>query len=211
MNHLATRQVRAAVKEAVKGIEDSKMGGIHKHAIGGLTREQMLQVSQATSAVNRDPTAWANSIANHPARFTGCVTLPSEFGWRCWRWDLVNHRLSSPHQGTVWDGPELRCEAWSEAEAVRGESGIHAHLAPVDWASRLTDEASGGLALLTADGDRLVAYVPVCGIVERFGKYVLGEGGWRCEWAMIRKLRAPTAEIGLQLERAFPEVEVVYE
>jgi hypothetical protein len=49
------------------------------------------------------------------------------------------------------------------------------------------------------------------GVVERFGRYVLGTVGWRAEWVVIRKLRAPTTEIGLALETAYPEVKVVYE
>jgi hypothetical protein len=51
----------------------------------------------------------------------------------------------------------------------------------------------------------------VIGVVERFGKYVLGTEGWRAEVVVIRKLRAPSMEIGLALEQAYPEVEVFYE
>ena len=51
----------------------------------------------------------------------------------------------------------------------------------------------------------------VVGVVERFGKYVLGTEGWRAEIVVIRKLRAPTTQIGLALEKAYPEVEVYYE
>jgi hypothetical protein len=51
----------------------------------------------------------------------------------------------------------------------------------------------------------------VIGVVERFGKYVLGTEGWRAEIVVIRKLRAPSTEIGLKLEQAYPEVEVCYE
>ena len=41
-------------------------------------------------------------------------------------------------------------------------------------------------------------------------RFVLGTEGWRAEWVQIRKLAAPTDEIGLALERAFPDVEVIY-
>lgn len=51
---------------------------------------------------------------------------------------------------------------------------------------------------------------PISGIVERFGKYVLGTDGWRAEHVIIRKLLAPTTEIGLELERVYPDVEVIY-
>lgn len=50
----------------------------------------------------------------------------------------------------------------------------------------------------------------ISGIVERFGRYVLGTEGWRAEWVIIRKLLAPNTEIGLALERAYPDVEVIY-
>jgi hypothetical protein len=49
------------------------------------------------------------------------------------------------------------------------------------------------------------------GIVERFGRYVLGTEGWRAEMAMIKQLLAPDDEIGLELERAYPDVEVIYD
>jgi hypothetical protein len=59
---------------------------------------------------------------------------------------------------------------------------------------------------------RAVAPRPVVvGVVERFGKYVLGTEGWRAEIVVIRKLRAPNTEIGLELEQAYPDVEVYYE
>lgn len=48
------------------------------------------------------------------------------------------------------------------------------------------------------------------GIVERFGKYVMGTDGWRAEWVIIRKLYAPDTETGLALEAAYPDVEVIY-
>ncbi len=54
------------------------------------------------------------------------------------------------------------------------------------------------------------AKVTVLGVVERFGKYVLGTEGWRAEWVIIRKLKAATTEIGLLLEQAYPDVEIYY-
>ncbi len=50
----------------------------------------------------------------------------------------------------------------------------------------------------------------VCGIVERFGRYVLGTEGWRAEQVVIRELMAPSTEIGLKLEQSYPDVIVHY-
>lgn len=52
--------------------------------------------------------------------------------------------------------------------------------------------------------------VTIHGIVERFGKFALGTDGWRAEWVIIRKLLAPDTETGLALEKAYPEVEIIY-
>jgi hypothetical protein len=48
----------------------------------------------------------------------------------------------------------------------------------------------------------------VHGIVERFGRYVLGIEGWRAEWVVIRELLAPDAHTALALIRSYPEVRV---
>lgn len=138
--------------------------------------------------------------------------VPTTLGWRAWSWDIEAKRLYSPIQRTVWDGPELRCEAWDEGDVVRGAAGIHALRVPRSWETLSGFAGYGGnpaSLVLRPDGG-LGAEVPVTGIVERFGKYVLGEDGWRAEWVIIRKLRAPTDEIGLALEEAFPDVEVIY-
>ena len=125
-------------------------------------------------------------------------------GWRCWVWDEIRQRLCSPHQGTIWWTPELRVASWSTHNAVRGRAGIHAARMPRDW--RRAD---------IKQHQELRAYVDhpdtVVGVVERFGKYVLGTEGWRAEIVVIRKLRAPSTEIGLKLEHAYPELEVYYE
>lgn len=139
---------------------------------------------------------------------------PDTLGWRSWLW--VEGQLRSPIQGTHWTAPELRCDAWDESGVVRGRMGIHAHLVPLDWAKHVCPEGVDGMhgqfVRFNVDGSaRIASCVPVDGIVERFDRYVLGESGWRAEWVIIRKLRAPTQEIGLELERAFPDVEVVYD
>jgi hypothetical protein len=132
---------------------------------------------------------------------------PPTLGWRCWLFDLVSHELTSPHRGTVWATPELRCEDWCESDVIRGVAGIHAHLVPENWL-KLDPQEAPPMAQLTPDGRAVIA---VTGIVERFGKFVRGTEGWRAEWVIIRKLRAPTTEIGLALEAAFPDVEIVYD
>jgi hypothetical protein len=48
----------------------------------------------------------------------------------------------------------------------------------------------------------------VTGIVERFGRYVLGSEGWRAEWVVIRELQAPSVEIMLALMQRYPDVRV---
>ena len=48
----------------------------------------------------------------------------------------------------------------------------------------------------------------VHGIVERFGRYVLGTEGWRAEWVVIRKLMAPNTKTALALMRKYPDVVV---
>jgi hypothetical protein len=48
----------------------------------------------------------------------------------------------------------------------------------------------------------------VHGVVERFGRYVLGAAGWRAEWVAIRELQAPDVETALALLRRYPDVRV---
>jgi len=126
---------------------------------------------------------------------------PDTLGWRIWQWDPEQQRLRSPHQRTLWHSAELRVERWDESGVLRGYEGIHARRMPRNWL-----QAEWG----NHDGPAMNTKC-ISGVVERFGRYVLGTVGWRAEWVVIRKLRAPTTEIGLALETAYPEVEVVYE
>ena len=123
-----------------------------------------------------------------------------ELGWRVWQWAARKERLRSPVQGTLWEGVDLRIDNWSDASALRGVAGIHALHVPIDW--RLAPWPAAA-----------VGKVPnaVTGIVERFGRYVLGTEGWRAEWVVIRKLLAPSTTLGLKLENIYPEAEVCYE
>jgi hypothetical protein len=77
----------------------------------------------------------------------------------------------------------------------RGHTGIHARRMPSDW--HRADPS------LTETGN-----CDVHGIVERFGRYVLGTEGWRAEWVVIRELMAPDTETALALLRKYPDVHV---
>jgi hypothetical protein len=134
--------------------------------------------------------------------------VPSTLGWRSWVWDEKDHALLSPTQQTPWLDPELRCETWDTSDAIRGVAGIHAHLVPIDWECVESEYSRTRWAM--APG-QLPAPAPlVTGVVERFGRYVLGTEGWRAEWVVIRKLRAPTPEIAAALALVYPEVEITH-
>jgi hypothetical protein len=103
--------------------------------------------------------------------------------------------LVSPIQRTPWQEASLHAERWSDSAAVRGEAGIHARLVPADW--------TGADPSATEIG-----HCDVHGIVERFGRYVLGTEGWRAEWVIIRELMAPDTKTALALMQRYPEVKV---
>jgi hypothetical protein len=125
---------------------------------------------------------------------------PNTLGWRGWKWDPEIKVLVSPAYQAFWEGPELRVTDWDTSEALRSHKGIHAKLVPHDWK----------VAIWGGDDCPDLGLLPVTGIVERFGRFVLGTLGWRAEWVIIRKLLAPTQELGFELERAYPDVEVCY-
>lgn len=129
--------------------------------------------------------------------------MPTTLGWRGWVYDIRSGLLASPVQGTPWRDAELRCENWDESDVVRGVAGIHAHIVPFDWRS-----AGDMSANLQQAGQ---PSVPVWGIVERFGRYVLGTEGWRAEWVVIRKLHAPHRALAAALRAVYPEVEITHE
>lgn len=126
---------------------------------------------------------------------------PTTLGWRLWSWDAKEEVLRSPSRLTPWHVAELRAEEYQESGALRGVSGIHALRVPVDWRLARWPRESG------VDAEPVAR---VTGIVERYGRYVLGTEGWRAEWVFIRKLLASTTEVGLALEQRYPEVEVCY-
>lgn len=125
-------------------------------------------------------------------------------GWRAWLWHGGHERLVSPHHHALWDKPYLGAAYWADGDgALRGSAGIHARLVPRHWKIvGWPDDSS------SSDLDPNPALVT--GIVERFGRYVLGTEGWRAEQVIIRELMAPSTEIGLALERVYPDVIVHY-
>lgn len=118
---------------------------------------------------------------------------PNTMGWRQWNFDFENSCLRSPVQHTAWPDPELHCETWDERDVVRGVAGIHAHLVPANW----TEFAEG------------TAAIQVSGIVERFGRFVLGTEGWRAEWTIIRKLHTRSRAVAAALRDIYPDVEII--
>lgn len=128
---------------------------------------------------------------------------PSTLGWRTWVLDTESKTLLSPSILTKWPDPELRCDDWDAGNALRGAKGIHACRMPRNWRhAGIPSETS------IAASPQTRRTVLVTGVVERFGRYVLGKLGWRAEWVVIRELQAPTVESQLILERMFPDVPV---
>lgn len=165
-------------------------------------------------------------------------TVPTTLGWRGWIWDEISQRLLSPVFGIPWDAAECRADMYDPVEDIRNKKGIHAYLVPKNWKMHncetmhfvLENYRIAGLVKESfSSGSRFKSYIstpqnkghhgpprlveeikalPVHGIVERFGQFQVGEIGWRSEWAVIRELLAPNREVGLKLERMFPEVKV---
>lgn len=128
---------------------------------------------------------------------------PDTLGWRAWLWNAEHQCLQSPHWDTIWPDAVARAESWDDDSSVRGVAGIHARLVPAAWrvVGWPDDDASAYL-----DPNPLL----ITGIVERFGRYVLGTEGWRAEQVVIRELLAPTTEVGLLLEQRYPDTIVHY-
>jgi hypothetical protein len=121
------------------------------------------------------------------------LEAPDTLGWGGWR--LKGDLLVSPVQKTPWHEVTLRAAQWSDSAAVRGMAGIHALRLPRDW--RRADP-----------GATEIGGCDVHGIVERFGRYVLGSEGWRAEWVVIRELSAPDPQTALALMRRYPEAQI---
>lgn len=147
------------------------------------------------------------TITTAPAHITGArpkpdPKFPDTLGWREWIWHESSEKLRSSSQGTEWVSDTLTAHYWDEADVIRGVAGIHALLVPRHW--KVLHE----LGYSPIGNHRYQEQVT--GIVERFGKYVLGTDGWRAEQVVIRELMAPSTEIGLKLEQRYPNVIVHY-
>lgn len=148
----------------------------------------------------------------------------NHFGWRYWAWSPDRSILISHMYRTVWRDAELTAVNWKEHEECpehRLKAGIHALNVPNHWwehyqcdieacGKRLSRQGKSSLFDLPDTVDWDTDEISITGIVERFGAFVRGEDGWRAERAVIRELLAPNTEIGLQLEKAFPDVHVRY-
>lgn len=123
--------------------------------------------------------------------------VDTTFGWRCWTWD--GRTLISPSQRTPWESEILEAEDYSDESAVRGVGGIHARLVPRDWKRAFWPNNE------TRPGKHEMC---ITGIVERFGRAVLGKMGWRAEQAVIRELLAPDEATLVELQMAYPAAKV---
>jgi hypothetical protein len=120
--------------------------------------------------------------------------LPSVYGWRKWYFDTKTYVLKSPVMHTPWPTAALQAHTWSNEPLVHGYDGVHARRCPADW--RSNEECWPEWAIL------------VTGIVERYGRAVLGRNGWRSEHAVIRELIARDYKIALALSMRYTSVRV---
>lgn len=194
--------------------------GIQSGLLGYNQRAAMSNQNQANTALTTALTTSqisAYMMQQHIAALTAQYGEPTidlaydnTFGWRSWIWSPIAKKLMSPSQGTIWNEAELHCAAWDENATVRGLAGIHARLVPQDWTKATSSEVRPS-SDWQHHGPGQFSPPTITGIVERFGRFVLGTEGWRAEWVVIRKLHAPSTDIGLALEAAYPDVEIVYE
>lgn len=180
----------------------------HQAQIAGILRMSSMPQSQVQVILNQMQSTRFSRPDEEP---TLDPEMASTMGWRFWYWTPVDRLLMSPLQMTLWRDGELHCETWEEAEVVRGVAGIHARLVPLDWTKAASSEVPKGRGWGKHGDPSSFATPIVTGLVERFGRYVLGNEGWRAEHVVIRKLLAPSTDIGLALEAAYPDVEIIYE
>jgi len=164
---------------------------IHQHMIGFVSSLPAQSISSSFSPLSAAPAPTPNFLKPDPKQ-------PDTLGWREWAWNDQQKCLMSPSQGTLWPTAEHTAHHWSNEDAVRGHAGIHAMLVPRHWKILKEFEVSIGYG------------GSITGIVERYGKYVMGTEGWRAEQVVIRELLAPSTEIGLELEQRYPDVIVHY-
>jgi hypothetical protein len=153
----------------------------------------------ATSAGNREWPVTRQGLArllravraSRPSRL-----WDSRLGWRVWVLADDGY-LASPVRGSKWVSPALTAEQWNESDSLRGVAGIHALRLPSNWRHALWFH------------DLNVGSYAIFGIVERFGRAIIGEDGWRAEHAIIRALVAPDAEAAAALALRYPEIEIL--
>lgn len=156
-------------------------------------------------------------------------SLPTTLGFRGWFWLRHKNRLVSPVIGTFWEDSELIAPNYEGSSYSEfGQGGVHAYIVPenwkneglreIDWDVAHTLKNKLGYSRRRCWSDSpyppsepyIEDFIPIKGIIERYGKYTLGTRGWRAERAVIRQLLAPNTEIGLALEKQYPEVEILY-
>lgn len=146
--------------------------------------------------------ALAHAIRRHRAALPSRLQ-PDTLGWRAWQWDETAKMLRSPHYHTPWPSAGMQAISWTDKTALRGEAGIHARRLPRDWRLSPWTRPQN-----SSDGPQPNEGPLVTGIVERYGRYILGETGWRAEHVLIRGLVAPTMAIFTALLQRYPEVPV---
>lgn len=200
--YLATRTRVVHRRYVLHRVDDARTPYILRHDVYGTVARWPSRPSrdEIRRAVTAQRAAWARTLWRQRAGRPD-TAAPTTLGWRAWVWDDAERCLRSPHRGTPWIGPDLHVEHWDECEVLRGAAGIHARLMPRDW-------------LRAAWTDSGISEGPSCihglvtGIVERYGRYVLGTTGWRAEHVVIRELCAPDVGIMLTLMQVYPEVKV---
>jgi hypothetical protein len=120
--------------------------------------------------------------------------LPSIYGWREWYLDRQSYILQSPMRRTPWPTAALQAHTWSNEPLVHEHEGVHAHRCPADW--RINQDCWPQWPN------------SITGVVERFGRAVLGRNGWRAEHVVIRELIARDREIALALSMRYRSVRV---
>ena len=130
-------------------------------------------------------------------------------GWKILAWD--GRYLRSPSVNVIWPEDAVLEAHRPPLPYVGGVyAGIHARRLP----------RGGWLIADPAKEPELKFYwfptgiyygqCRVVALVERFGRAVVGTEGWRAERVVIRAIRAPSTEIGLAIEAAYPTVQVHY-
>jgi hypothetical protein len=119
-------------------------------------------------------------------------------GLKALRWK--HGALYSPTYGTRWDSCVLKAKYWSNQDALRGMTGIHAAWPTVDR-RKLPTELWGYLHYHDQG---------VIAELVGWGQCVVGDIGWRAETVMLRKIYVIDARITAQVQRAYPEVEVLH-